>query len=156
LNESEADAGDNGVTYYNRRLEKGRSSTDIRHRFVSVMSYELPFGRGRRFMNQGALLNHVLGGWELTWTQTFQSGQPFTVGFGGSPNRYLNGEARPNILTTNEEALVKNWDIGANRFPTSAQNPYLNFNSFAYPAAFTPGTLGRNTFEGPGLTWTQL
>ncbi|MBS1827284.1 MAG: TonB-dependent receptor [Acidobacteria bacterium] len=156
LNETEADSGDNGVTFYNRRLEKGRSSTDIRHRFVSVMSYELPFGRGRKFMNQGALLNHVLGGWELTWTQTFQSGQPFTVGFGGSPNRYLNGEARPNILTTNEEAQVKNWDIGANRFPTSAQNPYLKFSSFAYPAAFTPGTLGRNTFEGPGLTWTQL
>ena len=35
-------------------------------------------------------------------------------------------------------------------------NPYLNFNSFAYPAAFTPGTLGRNTFEGPGMNWTQI
>jgi hypothetical protein len=44
----------------------------------------------------------------------------------------------------------------SNRFPTSAQNPYLNFASFAYPAAFTPGTLGRNTFEGPGLNWSQL
>lgn len=156
LNESEADAGDNGVTFYNRRLEKGRSSTDIRHRFVSVMSYELPFGRGRRFMNEGAAWNHLFGGWELTWTQTFQSGQPFTVGFGGSPNRYLNGEARPNILTTHEEAQIQNWELGPNRFPTSAQNPYLRFASFAYPAAFTPGTLGRNTFEGPGLNWTQL
>jgi hypothetical protein len=60
------------------------------------------------------------------------------------------------MTTTVEEAYVKNWDIGAHRFPTSAQNPYLNFSSFAYPAAFTAGTLGRNTFEGPGLIWTQL
>lgn len=156
LNETEADGGDAGVTFYNRRLEKGRSNTDIRHRFVSVMSYEMPFGRGRKWMNAGGAANHVLGGWELTWTQTFQSGQPFTVNFAGSPNRYLGGEARPNMVTTVEQSLNKNWDIGPNRFPTSAQNPYLKFDSFAYPAAFTAGTLGRNTFEGPGLTWTQL
>lgn len=156
LNENEGDGGDSGITYYNRRLEKGRSSTDIRHRFVSVMSYELPFGKGRHFINHGGVLNHALGGWELTWTQTFQSGQPFTVNFANSPNRYLPGESRPNMLTSVEAATVKDWDIGANRFPNNAQNPYLKFDSFAYPAAFTAGTLGRNTFEGPGLNWTQL
>ena len=52
--------------------------------------------------------------------------------------------------------LHPDWTLGPNRFPTQAQNPYLKFDSFAYPAAFTPGTLGRNTFEGPGLLWTQL
>ena len=156
LNEVEGDGGDAGVTFYNRRLEKGRSSTDIRHRFVSVMSYELPFGAGRAFMNSNRLLNHALGGWELTWTQTFQSGQPFTVGFGGSPNQYLAGESRPNILTTHQAAVNSDWTIGPNRFPVAAQNSYLNPSSFAYPASFTAGTLGRNTFEGPGLNWTQL
>src|SRR5688572_12083279 len=156
LGETEGDGGDSGVTFYNRRLEKGRASTDIRHRFVSVMNFELPFGKGKRFANSSSFANHTIGGWELTWTQTFQSGQPFTMGHGGSPNRYLPGEGRPNMTTTVEEAYTKNWEIGEHRFPTSAQNPYLNFSSFAYPAAFTPGTLGRNTFEGPGLTWTQL
>ena len=156
LNEVESDGGDAGVTFYNRRLEKGRSSTDIRNRFVSVMSYELPFGQGRKFLNAGGAADHLLGGWELTWTQTFQSGQPFTANFAGSANRYLPGESRPNILTTNEQAVNNNWTIGANRFPTQAQNPYLKFDSFAYPAAFTAGNLGRNTFEGPGLNWTQL
>jgi len=156
INESEGDGGDNGITFYNRSLEKGRSSTDIRNRFVSVMSYELPFGKGRKFLNHG-VLDHALGGWELTWTQTFQSGQPFTVSFANSPNRYLpGGESRPNILTTVEQAVNPDWTIGANRFPNSAQNPYLKFESFAYPAAFTAGNLGRNTFEGPGLNWTQM
>jgi hypothetical protein len=156
LNENEADGGDSGVTYYNRRLEKGRSSTDIRHRFVSVMSYQLPFGKGRRFMNRGGVFNHALGGWELTWTQTLQSGQPFTVNFSGNSNRYLPGESRPNILTTVEDAYTPDWTLGPNRFPSTAQNAYLKFDAFAYPAPFTAGTLGRNTFEGPGLIWTQL
>jgi hypothetical protein len=156
LNENEGDGTDTGVTFYNRRLEKGRSNTDIRNRFVSVMSYELPFGKGRHFLNHGGLSDHVLGGWELTWTQTLQSGQPFTVNFSNSPNRYLPGESRPNILTTVEDAVYPDWTIGTNRFPSTAQNPYLKFSSFAYPAAFTVGSLGRNTFEGPGLNWTQL
>ncbi len=156
LTETEAETGDNGITFYNRRLEKARASYDVRHRFVTVMSYELPFGKGRRWMNGGGVSNLAFGGWQLTWTQTLQSGPPFTVSFAGSPNRYLPGESRPNIVTSNQAALVDNWDIGPNRFPTQAQNPYLNASSFAYPAPFTAGTLGRNTFEAPGLQWTQF
>ena len=156
LTETEGEGGDNGITFYNRRLEKARASYDIRHRFVNVMSYQLPFGAGRRWLNGKGLSNQVLGGWELTWTQTLQSGPPFTVGFAGSSNRFLPGESRPNILTTHQQAEVSDWTLGANRFPTSAQNPYLNSSAFGYPAPFTAGTLGRNTFEAPGLNWTQL
>lgn len=156
LTEAEAETGDNGLTFYNRRLEKARASYDVRHRFVTVMSLDMPFGKGRRWMNSGGVSNAVFGGWQLTWTQTMQSGPPFNVTFAGSPNRYLPGESRPNIVTTHQAAAVDNWELGANRFPTQAQNPYLNAGSFAYPAPFTPGNLGRNVFEGPGLLWTQL
>jgi hypothetical protein len=58
-----------------------------------------------------------------------------------------------------EQAAVKDWNIGPNRFPVNnnkAQNPYLKFSAFSYPAAFTTGTLGRNVFEGPGANWTQM
>jgi len=156
LTEAEAETGDNGLTYYNRRLEKARASYDVRHRFVTVLSLDVPFGKGRRFMNGGGVSNAVFGGWQLTWTQTLQSGPPFNVSFAGSPNRYLPGESRPNIVTDHAGAQVDNWELGANRFPTQAQNPYLNASSFAYPAAFTVGNLGRNVFEGPGLLWTQV
>jgi hypothetical protein len=156
LTEAEGETGDNGITFYNRRLEKARASYDVRHRFVTVMSYEMPFGKGRRWMNGGGISNLAFGGWQLTWTQTLQSGPPFNVSFAGSPNRYLPGESRPNIVTTHQAAAVDNWELGANRFPTQAQNPYLNASSFAYPAPFTPGNLGRNVFEGPGLLWTQV
>jgi hypothetical protein len=156
LSECDGEGTCTGITYYNRSLEKGRTSFDTTHRFVSVLTYELPVGKGRRWMNRGGFFNHVLGGWEFTETQTFQSGTPFTVSFTGSPYQYLPGNSRPNIVTTMSQAQVQGWDIGPNRFPTSAQNPYLNFSSFAYPAAFTAGSLGRNTFEGPGLNWMQV
>jgi len=157
LTDNEGETGVGGVDYYNRRLEKGLASYNIAHRFVNILTYELPFGKGRHWMDHGGIANHVIGGWELTWTQTLQSGLPFTVGYAGSPNRYLpTGAQRPNIVTTNDQAQVSNWDIGPNRFPTSAQNPYLNIGSFAYPAAFTVGNLGRDTFIGPGLNWTQF
>jgi hypothetical protein len=154
INDADGDGGAGGVTFYNRSLEKGRANYDIRHRFVNVTTYELPFGRGRKWMNGGGVLNAILGGWEIAYTQTFQSGPPFTIGFSGSPNRYLPGAARPNQILP--EAKVDNWDLGPHRFPTSAQNPYLDINAFSYPDAYTPGTLGRNTVEAPGIIWPQF
>ena len=117
------------------------------------MSYELPFGQGRAFLNRGGFANQVFGGWELTWTQTLQAGLPYTVGYSNSPNRYLpTGAQRPDIITTHDEAVAKDWEIGPNRFPTAAQNPYTNFNSFAYPAAFTVGTSdGTRSWAGAEL-----
>jgi hypothetical protein len=72
---------------------------------------------------------------------------------------------RVNALAPIEQALTPDWSIGGDRFPFTAppQNPYLKFGAFAYPAAYTTGTLGRNVFEAPRLnvqafalnkTWT--
>ena len=154
LNDADNDGDASGVTYYNRRLEKGRANYDIRHRFVGVTTYELPFGKGRHFMNRGGVLNAALGGWEIAWTQTLQSGPPFSITFADSPFNYLPGTRRPNQIAP--DARTPNWDTGPNKFPTSAQNPYLNIGAFEYPAAFRPGSLGRNTVEAPGLNWTQF
>jgi hypothetical protein len=155
LNDGDDDGGRNGITFYNRSLEKARASYDIRHRLVSVLTYELPFGKGRRFMNRGGFMNYAFGGWDFAWTQTFQSGPPFNITAGGSLVRYLPGVVRPNAVLPAEQMVVDNYSIGQ-RFPLAAQNSYFNVNAFAYPAAFTAGTLGRNVVESPGLNWTQL
>jgi hypothetical protein len=155
LNNADGEGQATGITFYNRSLEKALAGYDLPHRFVNVLSYELPFGVGRRFINRTGFLDKVFGGWRLTWSDCLQSGRPFTVSFGGSPNRKLPGDSRPNILVPFDQAVVKDWTMGPNRFPTNAQNPYLNPQAFAYPAAYTAGTLGRNTFRSPFVYWPQ-
>lgn len=156
MNDADDDGGASGITYYNRRLEKARASYDIQHRVVSVFTWELPFGKGRRWMSAGGWKDYFLGGWDGAWTQTYQSGPPVTVTFAGSPYNYLPGASRPNQILPDAQAQPQPWDIGPNRFPFSAQNRYFSFDAFAYPQPFTAGTLGRNTFESPGLRWTQV
>jgi hypothetical protein len=156
LNNADGDGGASGITWYDRSLEKARANYDIRHRFVSVFTLDFPFGKGRRWMNVNGWRNWVMGGWDGAWTQTYQSGPPTTVSFAGSPHRYLPGASRPNAVLPHSQGVVADWNIGPNRFPLSAQNRYYDFNAFAYPDPFTPGNLGRNTFESPGLRWTQV
>jgi len=164
LTDADADGSVSGVTYYDRRLEKARSNFDVSHRFVGTMVYELPYGKGRRWGNRGGFSDWVLGGWEVMFSQTIQSGTPITVTFAGAPSTpYAPGEPyawlpmqqRPNQILPNDQAMTPDWSIGPNRLPFSAQNPYLNPAAFAYPAPFTPGTLGRNTLTSPGVVWAQ-
>ena len=49
------------------------SDTARPHRFTATGIYELPFGKGRRFLQDG-ILNHVLGGWQIAVTYEFQPG----------------------------------------------------------------------------------
>ena len=106
-------------------------------------------------MNNGRLKNAVFGGWELMFGQTFQTGPPFTVGFGGTSNIYLPGANRPIQIATNDSVKLAHVDIGPNRFPFAAQKRYLDVSGFRYPDSFTAGSLGRNTLEAPGIVWGQ-
>ena len=42
--------------------------------------YQLPFGKGMRFLgNSSGVVNQVLGGWQTNWILNLQDGQPFNV-----------------------------------------------------------------------------
>ena len=54
---------------------------DLTHIVKGYVSYELPFGRGRRWLaNQNPWVNGFLGGWNMTWLLGYHTGQPFQVG----------------------------------------------------------------------------
>jgi len=119
--------------------EKGDPNYDLRQRFTANLIYELPFGRGRRFLSKGGVVDTVLGGWDVASIINRQSGRPLTVTVSGDPLNTGNGNARANYLGG----------------PKTVANPTLNmwFNTaaFAAPPAYTPGNLGWGTFLGPGL-----
>jgi hypothetical protein len=154
IGEADNDGLAGGVTYYNRRLEKARAGFDLRHRSVTYLTYDLPFGRGKKWMSRGGVKDYVLGGWKIGFIQTFQSGIPIDFTVAGSPNRYLPGTVRPNMRVPYDQIKVPNWTIG-DRFNNTLKNPMWNIQSFAYPDAYTPGAAGRNIIEGPGMIWSQ-
>jgi hypothetical protein len=49
------------------------SDTARPHRFTATGIWQLPFGRGRSYFQQG-VLNHILGGWQIAATYEFQPG----------------------------------------------------------------------------------
>ncbi|MBM3812410.1 MAG: TonB-dependent receptor [Acidimicrobiia bacterium] len=158
IDEASDDGGAGGITFYNRRLEKGRSNFDVPHRWVSYALWELPFGRGKKWLRDAHwLTNGVLGNWELNVIQTFENGIPFNFGFTGSPNVYLPGGQRPNFAPGKTFSDIKlPWDAhGPCRHQVACALPWADINAFAYPASFTPGNVGRNVQTGPGMLWHQ-
>lgn len=73
-------SGGGGLTYFRDfRLSRGHSNFDVRHRFVSSFVYEMPWGKGRRWLNRSGVLDAVLGGWQLSGLVSLQTGHYFTV-----------------------------------------------------------------------------
>jgi hypothetical protein len=54
------------------------SPTNPTHVFVANYLIELPFGRGRRWLNRGGIVNTLLGGWQLSGIHRYQSGTPLS------------------------------------------------------------------------------
>ena len=145
----------------NRNLNKGRAGYDRNHVFVASATYELPMGRGRAFVNQNRVLDWLVGGYELAWVQTINSGNPISFSFANSPNNYYptNIGNRVPDLTCSSISMPQfglGSIIGGNRFNQALENPVLPVNCFAAPAPFTPGNAGRNIVTGPGILYSQV
>ena len=52
---------------------------DVPQALNIAYSYELPFGRGKTWLNQGGILNAVVGGWTFNGVYRIQSGIPFQI-----------------------------------------------------------------------------
>jgi hypothetical protein len=163
IDEDSDDAAAGGVDFYNRRLEKGRSDYDVTHKWVTYWTWDMPFGKGRRWLNSGGILTHVIGNWELNGINTLESGAPF--GFthngnlpGGIANVYLPGTQRPDMGPGKTyDDIQLDWDRrGPCRHTVACAEPWADINAFAIPPSFTPGQTGRNILTGPGLFWQQL
>jgi hypothetical protein len=125
---------------YNLAAEKGLSSFHTAHRFVTSGLYQLPFGKGRRWLDMGGVPNAVLGGWELGSLITIQTGFPITIATGSDRSNTGAGFDRPNLIG------VANFE-GDQR----TTDKWFNTTAFQLQALGTHGTAGRNIVIGPGL-----
>jgi hypothetical protein len=128
----------------NTAWDRGLTDFDIPHNFSLAAGYELPFGKGRRWLGRaGALPNGILGGWQIQGILGLRSGQPFTpntsrdvanIGLGGQrPIRIASGEL--------ENPTLDRW------FDTSA---------FVLPANFTYGNSGTGILRGDSFEFLDF
>jgi hypothetical protein len=131
-------------------LDYGNVIYDRRHRFLTTYLYELPVGKGKRFLSgSNALVDGVLGGWELGGVVVIQSG-PFLTPYDTSSD-----PAGTNQVNT---AYFSRPDIVSGVSPYAHGLTSPNGPLFLNPAAYTiPGTaIGRfgnsavGSVVGPG------
>ena len=75
-------------------LDYGNVAYDRKHRFLATYLYDLPFGKGQRWLSTGSALNALVGDWHLGGVTVLQSG-PFLT-----PYQATSDPAGTNILTT--------------------------------------------------------
>ncbi|MEO8049624.1 MAG: carboxypeptidase regulatory-like domain-containing protein, partial [Acidobacteriota bacterium] len=114
----------------------GPSDFDHRHRIVTSYVWDIPFGNNMRGLAKG-----VLGGWQLTGVQQYQTGSPMTVVSGKDNSRTGIGRDRA-VLT----GLSVDRPAGVDPL-----NQWFNPAAFGQNPLGTFGTLGKGTLRGPSM-----
>jgi len=82
LNASDQTATFQWMTQRNARLSYGPPATDRRMVFNAFWTYDLPFGKGRQFLNANGILDRIVGGWTLGGIETISTGGPSLLSSG--------------------------------------------------------------------------
>jgi hypothetical protein len=140
----EGNGSSGALNTYNLKVEKALSQSDIPQRVVLAWTYDLPFGKGKKFANQGGAVNVLVGGWKIAAVQKYQSGTPLTVSSSGwTSGIFAGGEgatgsgSRPNTVPGQKvNALHGKYIFGQSRLLNQAAfTPAPNFTFGDAPRA---------------------
>jgi hypothetical protein len=127
--------------YYNRQLDKALSPNDIRHNARFNLIWDLPLGRGRRYVQTGWAA-HVIGGWQFSVLGTLATGAPYgVVTQANTCECSSTGPQRANLLRSPD--LPADLRTAERWFDTGA---------FSQPGRFLFGSAGRSVGSLPGST----
>jgi len=151
-------------------IEYARANYDRTHTININANYELPFGRGKPFLNQGGVVDKIFGGWQLTSIIQMSSGVPISI---KDTNGTLNRTGRSFNQTANSSLTIDQIrDLLGINFGSDGTIYYIdpsvigasgqatNGNYEGYITDFagqvffhaqpgTTGTLARNIISGP-------
>ncbi len=134
---------------YNRQAERSYASFDVPQRLSVTATWELPFGKGRRFgTNISRPLDLLAGGWMLSTFQVYQAG--FPMAFTLARGTVGAGSGRPNV--------VGDPSSGVSGPIVNRLRNYFNTSAFAQPADFTYGNVSPyiGTVRSPGMNNANL
>jgi hypothetical protein len=132
---------------FNRKLNYGEPQYDHRHAFQAHGTIELPFGRGKAYAHSlPAVVDRVIGGWEIAPIFTFYSGRPFTV--------YSGANTFGSVVQSTVNCTGCSHDLGqVQQYQgyTWFFNPDTDKSKFTAPAAGQLGNTGKGYFFGPSV-----
>jgi hypothetical protein len=159
----------------NKNLDNQRADFDQTHTFNFNGIYQLPFGKGKMFLNRGGAIDQIFGGWELSGLLQWTSGAPITfIDTRGTLNRtarsarqtantnLTNAEIRAlggifeqngNIYYINPAVLLQTLNPATGRYSSTASQGY-GTTPFAGQAFFNTnpgqtGNMARAILNGP-------
>ncbi len=146
------------VPSYYGGLQRDRavSMYDRTHRAVIQYIYELPWMRSQR-----GFLGHLVGGWQIAGTTTFESGPPMNITNGVDADGIDGAGDRPNFNPNGQRGVRAVPNAGS---PTGYVNPdaanapidpaqamFIALPAFAGNNPLPTGNLGRNVWRAPGI-----
>lgn len=124
-------SGSSGViSPFERQRNKALATDDIPQTLVLSLIYQLPFGKGKHFLNRGGIIDKVAGGWQVLPITHISSGAPlyFRSGTCNVPSQFLAG-CIPAILPG-----ANPWAQSKGSFDPN--NPLLNAAAFQSANSF--------------------
>jgi len=125
---------------YDRRADRGNEETQPRHRWVTNFVYDLPFGKGRKYLgNSNKVAQAILGGWVTSHVIVFTSGGWYTPIFTGRDT------SNTNVVSGRPDRSCD----GNKSNPTTES--WFDASCFSRPAAGIGrfGNSGMNIIQGP-------
>ena len=141
------------------------------HMFVASTVFDLPVGRGKRFLSDsGRALDFLIGGWQLTNTTTWGGGLPWTPSYGECSQDKDAGPCRPDKgpgdfkvgkHTDSQGRVYWFTPIAPLAITAPAGTDFCTVarpvgNGFARPACGTIGNIGRSSFRGPHVFFSDM
>jgi len=140
-------------TYYPRdaKLARGVSNNNRRHVFFLASLYEIPVGKGHRFLgNASKLVDALVGGWQTNGSWSWMAGQPFTPSYRDCNADRDTGWCRPDSVGSFEIDNPSQFGWFKTTSAPLTANGQVD-GPWQRPQRGKFGTIGRNAIYGPSF-----
>jgi hypothetical protein len=139
INYADNDAGPRIQYQPEAERNRGPASYDRPHNLQTFFVWDLPFGKGQRWVND-SFASKLIGGWQVNGIMSLTSGTPFYVVQNTAPNLLAQGSQQVPNQVKPEVATPGGIGLG---------NPYFDTTAYAPETGARFGTAGRNNLSGP-------
>lgn len=137
------------INPFDLEADRGTSSLDSRHLLTVSSIVDLPFGKGKAYLNQGGAVDKLIGGWQANVVFRARSGFPFTVVCN-------NAIVRPNLIGDPFANVPTGRYFNAAAFNCADSQTNLNRVVNGAGDVIRWGNLPRNSFTGPAIYNTDF